>query len=185
MSIPSFAFVGLAVLLGGGLVPSPEDERLERERAVAAEIAETLELIPGVTAARVHVRLAERGLLSRGPTEPSAVAVVRVDERGPEAKVLRDILAAAVPGAAAKDVRVFVVPERAAAVVLARVGPIEVTRATAGLTRALVVVALAAIVVLAAGLIAAGLRLRRLRRESDAAAGSDAPRERSPSVKSG
>jgi cell division protein FtsL len=48
---------------------------------------------------------------------------------------------------------------------LARVGPIEVTRATAGLARVMFVVALAAIVVLAAGLIFAGLRLWRLRRE--------------------
>ena len=110
MPIPAFAFVGLATLLGGGLVPSPEDERLERERAVAAELAQTLELIPGVAAARVHVRLAERGLLTRGPEKPQAVAVIRADTEGPDEKTIRDILTAAVPGAAPEDVRVFVVP---------------------------------------------------------------------------
>jgi type III secretory pathway lipoprotein EscJ len=165
MSIPPFAFIGLAVLLGGGLIPSPEDERLERERSIADELAKTIELIPGVTAARVHVRLAERGLLARGSEEPGAVAVVRVGAQGPEEAMLREILIAAVPGAAPEDVRVFLVPDKADPVALSRVGPLEVTRATAGLTRAVLAVAFLAIVVLAAGLIVAGLRLRRLRRE--------------------
>jgi len=118
-----------------------------------------------VTAARVHVRLAEKGLLVRGPEEPGAVAVVRVGPRGPDEGMLLEILVAAVPGATPADVRVFVVTENADPVALTRVGPIEVTRATAGLTRVVLVVALAVIVVLAAGLIVAGLRLRRLRRE--------------------
>jgi type III secretory pathway lipoprotein EscJ len=169
MPLPAFAAVGLAALLGGSLVPSVEDERAARERALADEIAETLELLPGVTAARVHVRLAERGILSRGADEAGAAAVVRVDGRGPDAKMVRDIVVAAVPGASQDAVRVFVVPEKGAGVELARVGPIEVTRATAGLTRAILVIALAAIVVLAAGLIVAGLRLRRLRREPGSA----------------
>jgi type III secretory pathway lipoprotein EscJ len=165
MLITAFASVGLAALLGGALIPSQEDERVERERAVAAEIAKTLELIPGVGSARLHVRLAERGLLSRGASKPSAVAVVSVEAQGPDEEMLRDVVTAAVPGAAPEDVRVFVVPARNTTLELARVGPIEVTRATAGLARAMLVVALAAIVVLAAALIFAGLRLRRLRRE--------------------
>jgi type III secretory pathway lipoprotein EscJ len=165
MLIPAFAFVGLTSLLSGALIPSPEDERVERERAVAAEIAKTLELVPGVRAARLHVSLAERGLLSRSVSKPSAVAVVRVGTRGPDEKMLRDIVTAAVPGAAPEDVRVFVVPADDTAMELARVGPIEVTRATAGLARVMFGVALAAIVVLAAGLIAAGVWLWRLRRE--------------------
>jgi type III secretory pathway lipoprotein EscJ len=165
MPLSPLAWISLAAALGAGLVPSVEDERLERERAVAAEIAKTLELVPGVTAARVHVRLAEKGLLARGAAaEPGAVAVVRVDGRGPDAGMLREIVAAAVPGAAPEQVKVFVTPERADPAALERVGPIEVTRATAGLTRVAIAVALVAIVVLAAGLILAGLRLRRLRR---------------------
>ena len=163
MHAPAFAVVGLAMLIGGALFASPEDERLGRERAVADEIAKTLQLIPGVTAARVHVRLAERGLLSRGSERSGAVAVVRVDERIADAKVLRDIVTAAVSGAKPEDVQVFLVPEKNVAVELARVGPIEVSRATAGMARAVVIVALLAIVVLAAGLIFAGVRLWRLR----------------------
>jgi type III secretory pathway lipoprotein EscJ len=169
MPLPALAIVGLATLLGGGLIPSPEDERLERERSIADELAKTLELIPGVTEARVHVRLAERGLLARSPEEPGAVAVVRVDQRAPDERMLHDVLVAAVPGAAPADVRVFVVREPADPVALVRVGPIEVTRATAALTRAVIVVAFIAIVVLAAGLIIAGLKLRRLRRERESA----------------
>jgi len=167
MPIPAFAFVGLAAILSGALIPSVEDEQLERERAIADELAKTLELIPGVTEARVHVHIAERGMLVRSPAKPGAVAVVRVDARGPDERMLRDVLIAAVPGAAPDDVRVFVVTERVDPVALVRVGPIEVTRATAALTRAVIAVAFFAIVVLAAGLIVAGLRLRRLRREID------------------
>ena len=163
MHVPAIASVCFAALLGGGLVPSPEDERLERERAVAAEISKTLELIPGVAAARVHVRLAERGLLARGPAKPQAVAVIRAGAERPDEKTIRDVLVAAVPGAAPEDVRVFIVPGDASVAALVRVGPLEVSRATAGLTRVVLIMALAAIVVLAAGLILAGLGLRRLR----------------------
>lgn len=174
MTFSSLACAGLAAIVSGALVPSLEDERFERERTVAAEIGKTLELVPGVIAARVHVRLAERGLLARADAEPGATAVVRVGGTGPDAAMLRDVVAAAVPGASPEDVRVFVVREEDAAGVLVRVGPLEVSRATAGMTRAVLVIALVAIVVLAAGLIAAGIRLRRLRRESGYGAGEGA-----------
>ena len=167
MTFSSLACVGLAAIFGGALVPSVEDERLERERTFAAEVGKTLELVPGVIAARVHVRLAERGLLARSAAETGATAVVRVRGTGPlDAAMLRDVVAAAVPGASPEEVRVFVVREEDAAGALVRVGPLEVSRATAGMTRAVLIIALVAIVVLAAGLIAAGIRLRRLRRES-------------------
>jgi type III secretory pathway lipoprotein EscJ len=167
MTFSLLACVGLVATFGGALVPSVEDERIERERTVAAEVGKTLELVPGVIAARVHVRLAERGLLARSAAETGATAVVRVRGTGPpDAAMLRDVVAAAVPGASPEEVRVFVVREEDAAGALVRVGPLEVSRATAGMTRAVLIIALVAIVVLAAGLIAAGIRLRRLRRES-------------------
>jgi type III secretory pathway lipoprotein EscJ len=167
MPLSPIAALAIAGLLGASLVPSVDDERLDRERTVGGEIAKTLELVPGVTAARVHVRLAERGLLARGAAEPGAVAVVRFSEPRPDEAQLREILAAAVPGAEASAIEVVLVPDpSAAAIELARVGPIEVTRATAGLARAIFIAALIAIVVLAAGLIFAGLRLRRERKHS-------------------
>jgi type III secretory pathway lipoprotein EscJ len=164
MSFPAALCVGLAALVGGALFPSPEDEKLERERKVAEEISHTLMLVPGVTAARVHVQLAERGLLVRSAARPGAVAVVRVDSREPDEGILRGIVQSAAPFAAPEDVRVIVVPEKAAAPpAVVRVGPFEVAAGSAGALRAAFAAALALVALLSTGLILAGLRLRRLR----------------------
>jgi type III secretory pathway lipoprotein EscJ len=165
---------GVAELLGASLVPSPEDEKLLREQAVAEEIARTLRLVPGVTAARVHVRLAEKGLLVRSESKPGAVAVVRVDERNPDVATLREIVRAAAPGAAAEDVRVIAVAERAPA-----------ARSDGSLERLKIALAVAfsLVAALSVGLIATGVRLRRSRalgraREADDAAQQEEEHQR-------
>lgn len=153
-----------AALAGGPLLPSLDDEKLARERAVGEEIARTLELVPGVAAARVHVRLAERGLLLRGAAEPGAVAVVRVDARNPSKETLEAIVAGALPGIEPRALRIVVLRDEAApepAVV--RVGPFSVAAGSAFALRAALGAAFAVVAILSIALILAGLRLRRLR----------------------
>jgi type III secretion protein J len=150
---------------GSPLLPSPDAERLERERTLARDLARTIEELPGVETARVHLSLADRSILSPDRTAASTAALIvrRSGGAAPTAARLRAIAAAAVPGLEAAKVRVFLSDAGAAPVKTVLVGPIEVAASSAWTARACLGGLLVACAVLAAALVWAGLRLRRSR----------------------
>jgi type III secretory pathway lipoprotein EscJ len=157
---------GVEELLSGSLIPGPDEEKLRREHARAGELARTLSRLPGVEDARVHLSLADRSLLSRDPEAESRAAVVlRFSGRGdpPAADQVRAIAAAAIGGLEAEQVEVFATGIGSAGEETVRVGPIEVAAGSAGTARAVLGGLLGVCLLLAAGLIYAGWRLRRMR----------------------
>lgn len=61
---------------GGGMIPTPTDERAKMMHAIAGELERTLETIDGVARARVHVVLPERDGLGEGKEKVLASASV-------------------------------------------------------------------------------------------------------------
>lgn len=154
---------------GGSLIPSPAELHLRRERVLAADLAATIEELWKVEAARVHLELADRSLWSRDrDAEPSAAVALRVAEgAAPKEDRIRELTAAAIPGLEPEAVEVFVAEQPGAKPVeIVRIGPLRVAADSATEARALLGALLAVCLLLAAVLIHAGLRLRRLRRES-------------------
>lgn len=158
---------GVEELLGGSLLPGPDEEKLRREHALAGELARTLTELPGVVDARVHLSLADRSLLSRDrKSESTAAVVIRASGPGEPSlgEQVRAIAAAAVPGLAADRVEVFEARSEQAAVETVRVGPIEVAASSAAVARGVLGGLLGVCLLLACGLVYAGLELRRRRR---------------------
>ena len=126
----------------GSLVPSAAEERARYAAAIAGELARSLEAMEGVRRARVHVATPEVGsrTLDEGPARARASVLVLHD---PSATVdegaVRALVAGAVQDLAPEDVAVVRAPARAARgedARLARVGPIAVSRGTAGVLKA-------------------------------------------------
>ncbi|MBW2278084.1 MAG: hypothetical protein JRF63_11355 [Deltaproteobacteria bacterium] len=157
---------GVEELLSGSLIPSPDEERIKHEHALGGELARTLAELPGVTDARVHLSLADRSLLSRDrEVESKAAIVIRVNRQGdpPNADRVSAIAAAAVRGLAAEHVEVFFTEDAVEPVETVHVGPIEVAAESAATARAILGGLLGVCLLLAAGLIYAGIKIRRLR----------------------
>ncbi|MFO8070749.1 MAG: hypothetical protein R6V85_02635 [Polyangia bacterium] len=153
--------------LGGSLIPSPAERHLRRERLLAADLADTIEKLWKVEAARVHLELADRSLWSRDRDAGSSAAVVLRVAKGaaPREERIRELAAAAIGELEPESVEVFVAEQPGVkAVETQRVGPLRVAADSATATRALLGALLAACLLLAGALIHAGLRLRKLRR---------------------
>ncbi|MDD5309886.1 MAG: hypothetical protein PHU25_21425 [Deltaproteobacteria bacterium] len=150
---------------GSSFLPSPDEERLLRERTYARDLARTIGELPGVESARVHLSLADRSILSsdRSAASTAALVVRRARGEGPSEERLKAIAAAAVPGLTAAKVSVFLSDAGAAPEKTVFVGPIEVAASSAWKARACLGGLLGACAVLAAGLVWAGFRLRRSR----------------------
>jgi type III secretion protein J len=168
--LPKRALRGLSDTFSGGtLLPSPVEDRARYSAALAAELERSLEEIPGVVSARVHLALpAEESLVGESaharPTASVLLKTGRALALG-DADVKR-LVAGAVHGLLPADVGVVV----AAAAVdpgappLDRVGPLRVARDSRTLTAALATSGLVLILLLSLGLVFAALRLGQLRR---------------------
>lgn len=158
---------GVEELLSGSFVPGPDEERTRLEHALAGELARTLGELGGVADARVHLSLADRSLLSRDRrAESKAAVVIRPSGQGdsPSADRIRSIAAAAVRGLEAERVEVFFSRSDQAPVEVVEVGPLRVAAESATAARVVLGGLLGVCLILAAGLIYAGLKLRRMRR---------------------
>lgn len=84
-------------------------QEITRVRALEGEIARTIQSINGITAARVHIVMADRGNFRQGDQKPSASVMVRTTssmiDRG--ANSIRHLVAASVPGLSIDDVTVL------------------------------------------------------------------------------
>lgn len=154
-SLPRTAGAGLASTYGEpGLVPSPLEESARFDAAVAAELSATLERMPGVRSARVHVARPVRptGLVAPPPAATrAAVLVTHAAGARPSPEAIARLVSGAIEGLSPAAVEVVCVAGSAPATTatdLRRVGPFLVARGSAtplGLTLALGLVGYAAL----------------------------------------
>lgn len=84
-------------------------QEVTRVRALEGELARTVQTIDGVTAARVHIVMSDRGSFRREPREATASVVIRTEgvEGGAAAPAIRQLVAAAIPGMRVDNVTVL------------------------------------------------------------------------------
>jgi type III secretory pathway lipoprotein EscJ len=160
---------GVEELISGSLIPGHDEDKLLREHALAGELCETIREIPFVAAARVHLTLADRSLLSRD-RKAEATAAVLVRTNGPVPSLdrqLTELACAAVEGLEPRNVKVFLTQEKVPVTRTEFIGPIEVVYSSVSTARAIIGGLLGACILLAVGLIFAGIKLRRRRRSRD------------------
>jgi type III secretion protein J len=130
------------------LVPSAAVEHAQYVAGLAGDLERTLAGIDGIVTARVHLSAPLRAPLDPAPQK--ATASVLLKHRGATAPVapeaVQQLVAGAVAGLQPPDVAVVLVPRpgqaASAGVELTRLGPITVTRGSAGFLRGLVALAL-------------------------------------------
>ncbi len=168
--LPRRALRGLSDTFGGGtLLPSPIEDRARYGAALAVELERSLEEIPGVVSARVHLALPPDESLvgDAAHTRPTASLLIKTAHALPLAdNDLKRLVAGAVHGMAPADVGVVVAAATVepGAAPLDRVGPLRVARESRTLTAALATSGLVVILLLSLGLVFAALRLGQLRR---------------------
>lgn len=183
--LPDRPEAGIAeVFEGGGLLPTPTEERARLIRAVQGELVRSLESVDGVLAARVHIALSSRpgSLLPIEDAAPeiSASVLLRYAARdqasGPpltEAQV-RALVAGAVEGLAPERISVVAVAAPAARVSTrcqtVAIGPYVVSPGSATALKASIGGAALLVGLLGLALVAMTIRLRGLRRALQAAA---------------
>lgn len=84
-------------------------QEVTRVRALEGEIARTIQSINGISAARVHIVLADRGNFRRGEQKPSASVMVRTNNATANraADSIRHLVASSVPGLTVDEVTVL------------------------------------------------------------------------------
>ncbi|HET7412534.1 MAG TPA: flagellar basal-body MS-ring/collar protein FliF [Pararhizobium sp.] len=84
-------------------------QQITRVRALEGEIARTIESIDGITGARVHIVMADRGNFRTGEQKPTASVVIRASDNvaNHAASPIRHLVAASVPGLSVDDVTVL------------------------------------------------------------------------------
>lgn len=150
----------------GSLFTSHDESQRLRAQSLAGALEETLEQMNDVHMARVHLVLKDDAVLARAETVSSRAAILIVPERppGPDPTVIKRFAAAAVPHLPMDRIEVHISPPKPPAKATAWVGPFEVTADTAPRLKITLSVLLCLAILLALCLIAAGLKLRGLRR---------------------
>jgi flagellar M-ring protein FliF len=84
-------------------------QEVTRVRALEGELARTIQLMHGIKAARVHIVMEDDGSYRRARQPPSASVLVRTETQDEivEAKAIRHLVAAAVPGMTPAEVTVL------------------------------------------------------------------------------
>ena len=168
--LPKRSLRGLSdTFAGGTLLPSPVEDRARYGAALAAELERSLEEIPGVVSARVHLALPpEEPLIGDAAhARPTAPVLLKTSQKLALADGdIKRLVAGAVTGLQSADVGVVVAGGvvEPGATPLDRVGPLRVARESRALTAALATSGLAVILLLALALVFAALRLGQLRR---------------------
>ena len=157
--LPRAPAAGMESLLDeGGLIPSAGHERARLAAAAASELARSLEEMAGVERARVHLALPDPGtrLLDDAPTGPRASVLLSGEADASVDEAVRSLVAGAVLDLATDDITVVhsgIRPHPARDPVLAQVGPIAVSRGSAGLLKAILAAGLGLNVLLAGALV--------------------------------
>jgi type III secretion protein J len=155
------------------LVPTKSDQQLRSGRALGRDLARSIELLPGVLRARVHVSFPSPNLTLEDPAGPAQPApsvsvlllLTAAARSGALDDQVRTLIAGAVPGVAASAIAVVESVQGGGAAVscaeLARIGPISVTRASETTLRAWLALALGLNMLLAAAVLFVLTRARR------------------------
>ncbi|MDB4971414.1 MAG: Type secretion bridge between inner and outerrane lipoprotein [Myxococcales bacterium] len=168
--LPKRSLRGLSdTFAGGSLLPSPVEDRARYGAALAVELERSLEEIPGVVSARVHLALPPEEPLvgDAAHARPTASVLLKTTQKLALADAdIKRLVAGAVTGLQSSDVGVVA----AAGVVesgappLERVGPLRVAHESRMLTATLATSGLVVILLLSLALVFAALRLGQLRR---------------------
>ena len=165
--------------------PSPVEDRARYGAALAVELERSLEEIPGVVSARVHLALPpDESLVGEAAhSRPTASVLLKTAPRSRRSigdSDVKRLVAGAVHGLSPADVGVVVTAATVEpnAPPLDRVGPLRVARESRTLTAALATSGLVLILLLALGLVFAALRLGQLRRRVRDLERSSAPAAR-------
>ena len=84
-------------------------QEVTRIRALEGEIGRSIQAIDGVTAARVHIVMADRGSFRQAQQKPTASVMIRASQQAGRsaASSIRHLVASAVPGLAIDDVTIL------------------------------------------------------------------------------
>jgi type III secretion protein J len=168
--LPKRGEKGLAeTFSAGGLLPSAVEERARLGAALSAELEHTLEGLPGVTSARVHLALPEVDpLVGEGARpRPTASVLLKTTQPLPVADgELRRLVAGAVNGLQPADVGVVVAtaPAPAAAAAFEQVGPVRVAHESRAMLATFATSTLVAILLLSVVVILCAMRIGSLRK---------------------
>jgi type III secretion protein J len=148
-----------------GLVPSMGEDQARLEAARAAELERTLERVPGVVSARVHLAFADPTQLDGHAAPPRASVLLRTDGRAAISdREVRTLVAFATSGLQPESVNVVMTAGRAAdGNPLEPVGPLRVAHGERGRVVAIAASGLALLILLGAALLFTALRLTSLR----------------------
>jgi type III secretion protein J len=150
------------------LLPSATEERARLAAAQAVELERTLESLPAVQVARVHLALPAEELLPGDTARVRPTASVLLRTRGTQAVAVADVqrlVAGAIPALQTADVNVLVTGGPAdQAPTLEPFGPLRVARESRSTLATLAASGLALIALLALGLTFAAYRLAVARR---------------------
>jgi type III secretion protein J len=152
-----------------GLLPSHTAERARLAASLAVDLERTLEALPGVAAARVHLALPDDDPLGAATDHPRPTASVLLRARGRLSTTdveVRRLVAGAVEGMQPADVGVVIAEalDDAPAPSLVDVGPIKVARGSRTLALAIAGGTLGLILAMAVALAVGAFRLAALRR---------------------
>lgn len=159
-----------------GIIPTATEERARFVAALSGELSRTIETMPGIVDARVHVAIPDdRSITLEKPTaRPRASVVIKRKRFSNESKQLKSekaiqrLIAGAVQDMKVEDVSVIEVAIAArdqAAPALIQIGPITVTRDSVGALRLIAGTLFVFLVVLAVSVIVLLARLRHLSRK--------------------
>ncbi|HXU70188.1 MAG TPA: hypothetical protein VN947_12715 [Polyangia bacterium] len=168
--LPRRALRGLSdTFASSTLLPSPVEDRARFEAALGVELERSLEEIPGVVSARVHLALPPEEPLvgDSAHARPTASVLLKTSHALSLADAdIKRLVAGAVHGLATADVGVVLAPASIdnSSPPYDHVGPLRVARESRTLTAALATSGLVVILLLSLGLVFAALRLGQLRR---------------------
>jgi type III secretion protein J len=168
--LPRRALRGLSdTFAAGTLLPSPVEDRARYSAALGVELERSLQEIPGVVSARVHLALPPEEPLvgDAAHARPTASVLIKTSHALALADAdIKRLVAGAVHGLSTADVGVVIAPAAIdnAAPPYERVGPLRVAHESRTLTAALATSGLVIILLLSLGLVFAALRLGQLRR---------------------
>ena len=140
------------------------ESRSRRTRELSDALRQSLRQLPGIADARVHLSLEDTSILSKSPRKSgAAVLIVPRNRMSPSISIIRDFTMAAVPGLSQDTVHVFIGAPRTQPEKLVSVGMFQVAEHSASALKATLAGLLILCLLTAFALIAAGIRIRKLR----------------------
>ncbi len=146
-----------------GLIPSHSEEHTKREATLAEGLGRTINEMPGIESARVHISLKDESILSSDKKTPSK-AVVVVHKEGMEVpldEAIKNLVSSSVRGITKEEVRIIAFSKTKGSNKTEFVGPIEVADSSAFKAKLIIGGLIVLSLLMAFGLIFAGIKIRQ------------------------